>query len=103
MSHKKPIIIIIIIIIIYMTILSDIEKHRTEENRKEKQVQRPRTRNRENVADENRSVPCGFWCTWYSKGGDGGKRQESIRESYCDRDQKDLLAGICTNPQEGAK
>ena len=28
--------------------------------------------------------------------------KKSIRESYCDRDSKDLLAGICTNPQEGA-
>ena len=27
---------------------------------------------------------------------------DSIRESYCDRDPKDLHAGICTNPQEGA-
>ena len=31
------------------------------------------------------------------------KRQESITESYCDRDPKDQHAGICTNPQEGAK
>ena len=37
------------------------------------------------------------------KEGDRGKHQESIRESYRDKDPKDLLAGICTNPQEGAK
>ena len=29
------------------------------------------------------------------------KHQESIRASYCDRDPKDLCAGICMNPQEG--
>ena len=29
------------------------------------------------------------------------KHQESIRESYCDRDPKDLCAGICMNTQEG--
>ena len=29
------------------------------------------------------------------------KHQESIRESYCDRDPKDLCAGICMNRQEG--
>ena len=34
---------------------------------------------------------------------DGRKHQESIRESYCDRDSKDLHAGICVNPQKGAK
>ena len=28
------------------------------------------------------------------------KHQESIRESYCDRDPKDLCAGICTNPKK---
>ena len=28
--------------------------------------------------------------------------QESIRESYYDRDSKDLRAGICVNPQKGA-
>ena len=44
-------IIIIIIIIIIIT------------------VQRPRTKNTENVADENRSDPCGRWCAWYSKEG----------------------------------
>ena len=27
---------------------------------------------------------------------------ESIRESYCDKDSKDLHAGICTNRQKGA-
>ena len=26
----------------------------------------------------------------------------NIRESYCDRDSKDLHAGICANPQKGA-
>ena len=30
------------------------------------------------------------------------KHQVSIRESYCDRDSKDLHAGICANPQKGA-
>ena len=29
------------------------------------------------------------------------KHQESIRESYRDRDRKDLCAGIFTNPQKG--
>ena len=65
-------------------------------------MQRPKTRNTENVADENRGDPCGCWCAWYSKEEDGRKHQESIRECYCDRDSKDLLAGICTNPPEGA-
>ena len=32
-------------------------------------VQRPRTKNTENMADENRSDPCGRWCAWYSKEG----------------------------------
>ena len=51
-------------------------------NPKEKQVQRPRTGNTENVADENQSDPCGnCWCTWYSKEGDDRKHQESFRES----------------------
>ena len=56
------------------------------------------------MADENLSDPCGnyCWCTWYSKEGDDRKHQESIRDSYCDRDPEDLHAGICTNPQEGA-
>ena len=40
--------------------------------------------------------------TRYSKEGDGRKHQESIRDSYCDRDSKDLHAGICANPQKGA-
>ena len=48
------------------------------------------------------SNPCGCWCTWYSKEGDGRKHQESIRESHCDRDSKDLHAGICANPRKGA-
>ena len=77
-------------------------KHRTEGNRKEKQVQRPRTRNTENVAYENHSDPCSCWCAWYSKERHGRKHQESIRESYCDRDSKDLHAGICANTQKAA-
>ena len=45
----------------------------------------------------------GCWCAWYSKEGDGRKYQESIRESYSDRDSKDLHAtSICANPQKGA-
>ena len=56
------------------------------------QVQRPRTRNTENVAYENRSNPCGRRCTRYSKEGDDRKHQESIRESYCERDLKDRSA-----------
>ena len=51
---------------------------------------------------ENCSDPCGCWCAWYSKEGDARKHQESIRESYCDRDSKDLHAGICANPQKDA-
>ena len=31
------------------------------------------------------------------------KHQESIRESYYDRDSKHLRAGICANPQKGAQ
>ena len=46
------------------------------------------------------SDPCSCWCAWYSKEGDGRKHQESIRENYCDRDSKDLHAGICANPQK---
>ena len=38
---------------------------------------------------------------WYSEEGYGRKHQESIRESYYDRDSKDLHAGICANPQKG--
>ena len=41
-------------------------------------------------------------CKVHSKDGDGRKHQQSIRESYCDRDSKDLHAGICMNPQKGA-
>ena len=63
---------------------------------------RPRTRNTENVAYKNHSDLCSCWCAWYSKEGDGRKHRESSKESYCDRDSKDLHAGICTNPQEGA-
>ena len=47
---------------------------------------------------ENRSDPCGCWRAWYSEKGYGRKHQESIRESYYDRDSKDLHAGICANP-----
>ena len=61
------------------------------------QVQRPRTRNTENVAYENRSDPCGCRCAWYSEERYGRKHQEGIRDS------KDLHAGICTNPQKGAQ
>ena len=66
------------------------------------QVQRPRTTNTENVAYEKTVVipvvvgPLGT----VKK---GRKHQESIRESYYDRDSKDLHAGICTNPQKGAQ
>ena len=60
-------------------------------------------RNTENAAYENRSDPCGCWCAWYSKEGYGRKHEESIRESYYDRDSKDLHAGICANPQKGAE
>ena len=28
------------------------------------------------------------------------ENKESIRSSFCDRDSKDLHAGICTNPQK---
>ena len=52
-----------------------------KEIEKKKQVQRPRVRNTENVADENGSDPCGCWCAWYNKEGYGRKHQESIRES----------------------
>ena len=44
---------------------------------------------------ENSSDP------WYSKEGDGRKNQESIRESYCDRNSKDMHSGICANPPKG--
>ena len=64
-------------------------------------VQRPRTKNTENVADENRSDPCGRWCAWYSKEGMVETSRKYQRESYCDRDPKDLHAAICANPQEG--
>ena len=66
-------------------------------------MQRPRTRNTETVANENLSDPRGCSCAWCSKEGGGGKRQESIRSSYCDRDLKDLHAAICNNPQKGAQ
>ena len=52
-----------------------------KETEKKMQVRRPRTRNTENVAYENRSDPCGCWCAWYSEEGYGRKHQESIRKS----------------------
>ena len=70
---------------------------------KKMQVQRPRTRNTENVAYENRSDPCSCWCAWYSEEEYGRKHQERIRESYYDRGSKDLHAGICANPQKGGQ
>ena len=86
-------------IMINKTVPSDGNNH-TEGNRKEKPVQRPR--NTENVACENRSDPCSCWRAWYSKERDGGKHLESIKSSYCDRDSKDLHAGICANPDKGS-
>ena len=88
--------------VIDMTVPSDRNIALTEIEKKSTKVQRPRTRNTENVAYENHSDPCSCWCAWYSKEGDGIKHQESIRESYCDRDSKDLHAGICANPQKDA-
>ena len=67
------------------------KKHRTEGNRKEKQLKRPRTRSTRNVADENRSDPCGFLFSWYSK---KWMVEKSIRVSYCDRDPKNLPADL---------
>ena len=49
----------------------------------------------ENVVYENCSDPCGCWCVWYSKEGDSRKHQESIGESYCDRDSKDHRIKRC--------
>ena len=77
--------------------------NKKKKKKKKKQVQRPRTRDTENVAYENRSDHCGCWCAWYSEEGYGRKHQESIRESCYDRDSKDLHAGICSNPQKGAQ
>ena len=83
------IIIIIIIVIIKLIIIhlqtdwydySIRQKPYTEGNRKEKQGQRPRTRNIENVAEENWSDPCGCWWSWYSKEGVGRKHRESIKD-----------------------
>ena len=53
------------------------------------------------VAYKN-SDPCGCWCAWYIREGDGGNHKESIRSSYCDRVSKDLHHGNCVNLQEGA-
>ena len=54
------------------------------------------------MAHEKQSDPCGGWCTWYNKEGDGIKQEECIRGSYSDRDPKDQYAGICRSPSEGA-
>ena len=80
-----------------MTIQSAKKNALKESNYKDLELEIQRT----NVADENRSDPCGCWCAFYSKEGDGRKLQESIIERYCDRDPKDLHAEICTNPREG--
>ena len=78
-----------------MTVPSD-RNIALKQTEKKEQVQRPRTRNTENVAYENRSDPCGCWCAWYSEEGYGRKQQESIRQSYYDRESCwDLHAGIC--------
>ena len=37
-------------------------------------------------------IPAVGWCAWYGKKGDDRKHEEGIRESYCDRDLKDLHA-----------
>ena len=66
--------------LIDMTVSSD-RNIALKETEKKKKVQRPRTRNTENVASENSSDPCGCWCAWYSEEGYGRKHQESIRES----------------------
>ena len=50
-----------------------------------------------------RSLCAWWWCAWYSEEGYGRKHQESIRESYYDRDSNDMHAGICANPQKGAR
>ena len=47
-------------------------------------------------------IPCGCWCAWYSEEGVGRKHQKIIRELLWQR-SKDLHAGVCTNPQEGAQ
>ena len=72
--------------LIDMTVPSD-RNIAMKETEKKKQVQRPRTRNTENVAYENRSDPCGCWCTWYSEEGfQGGK---TFCASFC----ASLIAG----------
>ena len=69
------------------------KKHRTEGNRKEggvrvcgdavlrcrkeKQLQRPITRSKKNVADEKRSDLCGCLFSWYSKEIDGRNKYQS--------------------------
>ena len=55
------------------------------------------------MAYKNRSDPCGCWCALHREEGYCRKHQESIRESYYDRDSKDLPAGICANPQKGSQ
>ena len=87
---------------LYILLIIIIIRRRRRRRRRRRNRTRTRTRNTDNVAYENPSVPCGCWCAWYSKEGDGRKHQESIRESYCDRDSKDLHGGICANPQKGA-
>ena len=57
----------------------------------------------ENVKLEGCFAWLSSWCAWYSEEGYGSKHQESVRESYYDRDSKDLHAGICTNPQKGVQ
>ena len=43
----------------------------------------------------------GALCTVKTRMVENRKHLEIIKESYCDRDPKDLCAGICTNPQKG--
>ena len=50
---------------IHVTVPSD--RNLALRETEKKLVQRPRTRNTENVAYENRSDPYGCWCTWYSE------------------------------------
>ena len=39
----------------------------------------------------------------HNNNNNNNNNQESIRESYYDRDSKDLHAGICANLQKGAQ
>ena len=63
-----------------MTVPSDRNSAALKEIKKKNKYKDLRTRNRGNVADENRSEPCGCSCIWYNTGVDGRKHQESIRE-----------------------